>query len=462
MSYFYGGIPEEFLKARKKIIPNELWSDFENFLQADLKKCIRVNKKKEINFREVAKENNWKIKKVPWLENGYWILEYEENPAKSIDHFAGNFYFQDASSQVPVEFLEISQGDVILDMCASPGSKATQISQKLAKGLLIANESDKKRLPQLFFNIEKCFSPNAAVWNFDGRKIGDIFPENFDKILLDAPCSGEGAKKDREFFRRWKKREIMKFSFLQKELLSSAFFALREGGILLYSTCTFSPEENEENIDFLLNRFKGKIELEKLESKFFHPGTQGENKDKLLRIFPEKNLRGGFFVAKFRKTSSVNLDGKKVYFKSRFEMLRKKRWLDFNSFLKKTFDLGESIRRENLFLTKEDEIFYFEGKIDKKIAPALSLGIKIAKVIKDGKFKLSTAFIQNFGFKFEKNVVGIEKEDAFKFIRGENLEVGDLELGTYAVKYKNIFLGTGLVQKKGKLKNQVSRKNVII
>lgn len=278
--------------------------------QVTLKKCLRVNtlKSKNADIEDFFKQKRMPFEKIPFLKNGYYIDDESFNIVSTKEYLDGYFYIQEAASQVPVEVLEPNGSELVLDMCASPGSKSTQISAHMDnKGVLICLESNKRRIDRLLNNFERCKVKNAIVINSDARFFE--FEKKFDKILLDAPCSGNFAS-DKEWFEKKENyviEEISEISNLQKELISAAHKLLKKGGLMVYSTCSLEPEENEMIIDYAIKKIG--FAVEKIEKDIGSEGlTSFENHifdDSLKltkRFWPNKDKTQGFFIAKLRKT----------------------------------------------------------------------------------------------------------------------------------------------------------------
>jgi len=196
------------------------------------------------------------LRPVPWCREGYY---YEENvrPGKHPYHAAGVYYIQEPSAMSAVELLDPHPGDIVLDLAASPGGKATQIAGRLrGEGLLIANEIHPARVKALSENIERMGVTNAVVTNADPEALAGRFACFFDKIIVDAPCSGEGMfRKDPDAMMEWSPELVQMCARRQRDILDRAVRMLKPGGTLVYSTCTFSPEENEENVRWLTQRY---------------------------------------------------------------------------------------------------------------------------------------------------------------------------------------------------------------
>ncbi len=211
-------LPEEFLSTIAAILPSHLTlSDFIQACQKPLRKSIRVNTLKNSvpEFIERAKNKGWQLEPVPWCEQGFWISadESEVSLGNTAEHMAGLFYIQEASSMMPVSALFMQQEtpvNTVLDMAAAPGSKTTQIAAMMNNhGVLVANEYSASRVKILHANIERCGIRNVALSNFDGQVFGGWLPEQFDAVLLDAPCSGEGTvRKDPDAMKNWSKESV--------------------------------------------------------------------------------------------------------------------------------------------------------------------------------------------------------------------------------------------------------------
>ncbi len=314
-------IPDAFLEKIQTILPAHLnMEDFVSSCQKPLRKSIRVNTLKisVADFTQRANEKGWKLSPVPWCDTGFWI-DADESVVplgNTAEHMSGLFYIQEASSMMPVSalFMNDESYHAVLDTAAAPGSKTTQIAALMNnQGVLVANEYAASRVKVLHANIERCGVRNAALSNFDGRVFGGWLPEQFDAVLLDAPCSGEGTvRKDEDAMKNWTQASVIEIAETQKDLIESAFHALKPGGVLVYSTCTLSTEENQQVCHHLKETFGGAVEFESLEN-LFENATAALTEEGFLHIFPQVYDCEGFFVARLRKISSVPApDVKKV------------------------------------------------------------------------------------------------------------------------------------------------------
>ncbi|MDP4097715.1 RsmB/NOP family class I SAM-dependent RNA methyltransferase [Paenibacillus sp. P96] len=209
---------------------------------------IRVNTLK-ISVEDFMRISPFELRPVPWCPSGFYV-PYGSKPGLHPYYHAGLYYIQEPSAMAPVELLGIQPGDRVLDLCAAPGGKSTQIAAKLqGSGVLVTNDIHAERTKALAKNIELYGVRNAVVLNETPERIAEAFPHYFNKILIDAPCSGEGMfRKDEDMARQWETHSVEKCTVMQRDILSMASRLLAPDGVIVYSTCTFAPEENEEMI----------------------------------------------------------------------------------------------------------------------------------------------------------------------------------------------------------------------
>jgi len=278
-----------------------------------LRRSIRVNTLK-ISVEELKKrlEKNWALEQIPWCSEGFWIEHVKKERrdiGNLIEHSLGYFYTQEAASMIPPIVLEPKPDEIVLDIAASPGSKTTQIAQYMQnKGILIANDYTYERMKPLSINLQRCGVSNAIITLMEGQWFKKSGIE-FDKILVDAPCSGTGTiRKSLKTIGIWNPDMVRRLSITQKQLIETGFNLLKEDGALVYSTCSLEPEENEGVVDFLLKKYENaKLEETKLNIKRSNAILEFEDKKysdeikKCLRIWPQDNDSEGFFVAKIIK-----------------------------------------------------------------------------------------------------------------------------------------------------------------
>ncbi|MBI2673375.1 NOL1/NOP2/sun family putative RNA methylase [Candidatus Woesearchaeota archaeon] len=297
---------EKFIERYKEL------TDIDKFIEYSkkpLRKSIRVNTlKAETNdVKRRFEKRGYKLEKIPWCKEGFWIDGY--TIGNTTEHFLGYIYLQEAASMIPPLALMPKAGEKVLDMCASPGSKTTQIAALMNnQGIIIANDDKIDRLKPLTINLQRCGVSNVVITLMKGQWFGSR-EEKFDRILVDAPCSGTGAiRKSFKIAQMWNPNMIKKLANDQRRLISSAFESLKQGGTLVYSTCTLEPEENEGVVDFLLNEYtNASLEGIELNLKSNPPVLNYEGREynkeikKCLRIWPQDNDSEGFFIAKIIK-----------------------------------------------------------------------------------------------------------------------------------------------------------------
>ena len=254
-------------------------------------------------FREI----NIKFERVNFYNDALIIKNANEKEIQKLEIYEkGYIYLQSLSSMVPPIFLEAKENESILDMASAPGSKTTQISAMMKNtGHIVANELDKIRCERLKFNVENQGATNTEIINGYGEKLGDKYPENFDRVLLDTPCSGEGRfiAEIPGTYRNWSVRFVKELSKIQKKLIKSGYNALKSGGIMVYSTCTLNLEENENILKWALENLNLKMMDINLDIKGAIPGDSLDTKlriEKAIKILPTKETEG-FFVAKLKK-----------------------------------------------------------------------------------------------------------------------------------------------------------------
>ena len=234
---------------------------------------------------------------VPWEPEGFYY-DPETRPGLHVYHEAGVYYLQEASAMAPVALLDPKPGERVCDLCAAPGGKTTQIAGRmLGQGFLVCNEINPKRAKILSRNIERMGVANALVTNEHPETLASRFPGFFDRVLVDAPCSGEGMfRKEEAAVTDWSQETVQMCARRQREILDSAARLVRPGGRLVYSTCTFAPEEDEETVAAFLESHP-EFTPEPVEAPWFVPGENAS-----YRMWPHKLLGEGHFAAVLRKT----------------------------------------------------------------------------------------------------------------------------------------------------------------
>jgi len=489
--------PSGFLKRSEKMLPEAEFADFIAACQRPLRKSIRINTLKisVSDFLVRAEKKHWKLFPIPWCSAGFWIdrplAEQKELPlGNTWEHALGLFYIQEASSMLPAEALLYGenlkfkiQHSKFLDMAAAPGSKTTQLAALLQNtGLIVANEFSASRIKKLFANLERSGVKNVALTHLDGSKFAKLTPEAFDAILLDAPCTGEGTiRKDHDALANWSERKIHIAAGVQKQLIVAAFEALKPGGILIYSTCTLAPEENEEICHYLQTKFPESVQFESL-AELFPGAKKALTPEGFLRVSPHIFDSEGFFVAKIRKKelklafnsaedragfdhqliSHKKLDsrlrGNDRFRNFPFTPIPSTKFAQLEKYYREHFGFIFSFEKNQLW-ERDRELWLFPENITEFIGTVRfdRIGIKFCEMHDKGIKTLHETAI-NFGASWAKNSLELTAEDAQKFLAGKdlilNLEKG--AIGEFLLRFDGFPIGIGKLQN-GRLKNQLPR-----
>ncbi|HIR12982.1 MAG TPA: RsmB/NOP family class I SAM-dependent RNA methyltransferase [Candidatus Choladousia intestinavium] len=303
-------LPEKFLERMREMLGEE-YEEFLETYREPREFGLRVNPLK-ISPEEFERAVPFHLERIPWTKNGYYYKK-EDDPARHPFYYAGLYYLQEPSAMAPGELLPVRPGERVLDLCAAPGGKATALGARLlGQGLLAANEISASRAKALLKNLEVFGITNSLVLHEVPARLEERFAGYFDKILVDAPCSGEGMfRKDGANARAWSLEKVKSCAVIQKDITVRAAKMLRSGGMLLYSTCTFSPEENEQVVSHVLKECP-ELHLTELPGDFgFSPGRPElgggeETLKKCARLFPHKIRGEGHFMALFQKEGELS------------------------------------------------------------------------------------------------------------------------------------------------------------
>jgi len=303
-------LPELFEKNMKTLLGEE-FDIYKNCLDRPMFHGIRINTKK-ISVEDFMKINPFKLKPIPWCENGFYYDEKIDTPSKHPYYYAGLYYIQEPSAMTPANVLPIEDGDRVLDICAAPGGKSTELAAKLnGTGILVSNDISASRAKALLKNLEVFGIENSLILSEAPYKLSERFCEYFDKILIDAPCSGEGMfRKSSQMITAWENNGNQLFSDLQKSILTEAVKMLKPGGKLLYSTCTFAPLENEKSVEYLLSLDSTLKIIDFNKYSEFDDGhpewsdTNNNDLTKCARLWPHKIDGEGHFVCLIQKDGS--------------------------------------------------------------------------------------------------------------------------------------------------------------
>jgi len=403
-------LPIEFLDRMK----NMLGAEYEAFLASydeEPKGGLRANPLK-INAEELRKLLPFELEKVEWCASGFYYPT-DARPGKSPFHDAGLFYMQEPSAMLPGTLLDAKPGEIILDLCAAPGGKSTQIAGAMnGQGLLISNEPYPARAKVLSQNIERLGVKNAAVVCAYPDKLAERFTEFFDKIMVDAPCSGEGMfRKDPDTIAEWREDNVKMCASRQWDILQSAYKMLKPGGRLVYSTCTFAVAEDEDIVEKLVNE----LGMHLIEQR---------------RIWPHIDRGEGHFAALLQKSGehiSTNIGA------SANESCK-----EFDEFAKDTFVNAPD---RNIFRVRDE---LYSGAI----TPSALSGLQVVRngvhlgTVKKNRFEPAHAYALASKKEDVKRAFELEDSQVISYLKGETIPCDNIS-GWTLVCYKGYPLGWG-------------------
>ncbi|MDE7337377.1 MAG: RsmF rRNA methyltransferase first C-terminal domain-containing protein [Clostridia bacterium] len=425
-------LPKEFLSRMKDMLGNE----FDAFISSYDKDTFRALRINTLKTSVETVKNTFSLKPVDWCKQGYYYDE-TERPGKSVFHESGAFYIQEPSAMAVAENLDVKEGDTVLDMCAAPGGKTTQIACALnSTGLLIANEIIPSRAKILSQNVERCGVKNCVVLNESPKTLSERFCGIFDKVLVDAPCSGEGMfRKNPLAVNEWSTDNVELCKARQLDILDDAVKTLRSGGRIVYSTCTFSKQENEEVIDEFLSKYP---EFKVVSANYeFCKGfpIDGSQRNSMIattnRIFPHKFDGEGHFFAILqhigdREEVKYSLQPSKI---SQSQVKIFKEWQRENLNTEFVADLSFG---DNLYAMPKGTPRLDRLKVERA-------GLHLGSVIKN-RFEPSHSLALALRQDEVKRTLELSKEDALKYIGGQTLS-SDGEKGWTLAVYQGISIG---------------------
>ncbi|WP_105956007.1 RsmF rRNA methyltransferase first C-terminal domain-containing protein [Apilactobacillus quenuiae] len=403
-------LPSDFIKKYKKLLGEDAESFFKS-LNASPTPGFRINPLKD-HLPENENLNN----PIEYCQYGY----YGEINGKSIDHQSGAIYSQEPSAMYVGEVADVHPGDKVLDLCASPGGKTTHIASYMKnEGILVTNEIDYKRAKVLTENVERFGIQNAIILNENPNNLAKHFPQFFDTILIDAPCSGEGMfRKNPDATKYWTLEYPLDCAKRQKDILKQAVKMLKPGGKIVYSTCTFAPEEDEQIISWIVNNFNFEIENIKKYSgmSYGHPEwSDGNEKLKnTVRLFPNKFKGEGHFIAKLVNLDKDNPKKIKKTLKNNLSSEQNKLWQEF---------VNQNISNFNSknLITFGEQLYSFEKGLPelkglKVMRPGLHLG-----TFKKKRFEPSYALALSISRNQFNKVLYISKDEWADYVHGDTI-----------------------------------------
>lgn len=446
-------LPQEFTLRMQKLLGEE-YDAFINSYEDEAYGALRVNTLK-IKTEDFQKLVPFTLKPVPWCETGFYY-EKEERPGKHPYHEMGLYYMQEPSAMSVAELADVKPGEKVLDLCAAPGGKSTQLAGKMqGEGLLVSNEIHPARCKILSQNIERMGIRNAVVTNETPQSLSAHFMNFFDCIVVDAPCSGEGMfRKDEEAISQWSAANVEMCADRQDEILDEAVKLLCSGGRIVYSTCTFAPAEDEECVRRFLTRHPDFSVIKGNGYEGFAPGNpdwaEGDERVRNThRLWPHKLKGEGHFVALFLHRGEPVEDG--IYAgkkKKAAKVLDKEKEQLYMDFIRETL-MEEPAGEKILF---GDALYLLQGEINLKGLKVLRPGLHVGTFEKK-RFEPSHSLALALNPTEVKNCVNLswENGEPERYIRGESL-VKDCKKGWTLVCADNHSLGWGKVSN-GLLKN---------
>lgn len=415
-------LSEEYLNKMRDLLGEEEFSAYLKSFDEVRLYGLRVNTAK-ITPEAFPELVSWDLKPVPWIPNGFYY-EGTERPAKDPYYYAGLYYLQEPSAMTPAMLLPVKPGDRVLDLCGAPGGKSTELGVKLAgKGVLISNDISNSRAKALLKNLELWGISNICVTSETPDKLADVFGPWFDKILIDAPCSGEGMfRKDDDMVKSYEERGPEYYSEIQKEITDQAVRMLAPGGLLLYSTCTFSRCEDEEIICHILENHQ---EMELIRLPLFEGASGGIGLDGCIRLFPHKIKGEGHFISLLRKNgggAERTAAGSRE--RSRTEPQGKKgpalptELTDFLALMNREFD-------DSRIMIKNDSVYYLpENFVPAKELRYLRTGLLLGE-LKNKRFEPGQALAMTLHAKEFRQTISWKKEDdrVIRYLKGETISL---------------------------------------
>ncbi len=439
-------LPIEYRERMKRLLGDE-YECYIKVLSEKPVRAFRVNTDK-ISVEDFLKINPFGGEKIPYVNNGFYF-DYD-GIGNHPFHHAGMIYIQEPGAMAPAECIDIQPDWKILDMCAAPGGKSTQLKNKLGKGgVLVSNEIIPSRCKILTGNIERLGLRNTVTTCMDTDRLAKAFPETFDLIMVDAPCSGEGMfRKEEIAVTEWSEENVRKCAVRQAEILKNAVRCLKGGGYIIYATCTFSLEENEMLIDSFLSEHP-EFELlpvkkevaESTSDGIFFDGCKAENIGYCRRFYPHKSRGEGQFMAVLHSTVSESFSKKKD--KPKAEKIDNT-VTAFLSDVLTDYDTDKAIMYN-------DSPVYFTKELDIKKGTAFSCGVTIGE-IKKNYIQPHHQFFMAMGKNFKRKIdLSPDSEEIRKYLRGEEFDT-DCENGWAVVTVCGCTLG-GVKVVSGKAKN---------
>lgn len=435
-------LPAEYLENIRNLLGKECDDYLSCFNNRPLS-GLRINTSK-ISADAFVKIFPYVKESVSWCPNGFYF-DKDDNVSHHPYYNAGLYYLQEPSAMAPGSFLDIDEGDYVLDLCSAPGGKATQLADKLnGTGILVSNDISASRQNATLRNLEKFGIANTFVISDDPAHLAEKWPEAFDKILVDAPCSGEGMfRKDPSLIKSWLDRGNEYYAELQKRIMYSAVKMLKPGGRLMYSTCTFSVKEDEEVVQYVLDNNPDLTPLP-VNHPLFEPGVI-DGLENCARLYPHKLKGEGHFLALFQKSgSSSKTSAEKAEFKCSIPAVN-----EFMANIKKDFSGYEAIQLKDRILFVPETTLSFDS------VRVLRSGL-LAGTMKKDVFEPSQQLAMAIKANEFNQVIDLKSDDILtdKYLKGETIKVNSSYRGWVLITCDGYPLGFGKISN-GTVKNKI-------
>jgi 16S rRNA (cytosine1407-C5)-methyltransferase len=453
-------VTAEALARYRSLLDEEEFAQLLAELERPLYTAIRINPLKvdpQPALQEWVERYNWEVQPVPYCPNGFWITSARVSPSQTIEHRLGFYYIQDAASMLPVELFDFegTEAPLMLDMAASPGGKTTHLIDRSGdQGLVIANDSSPSRINALRLVLEQWGAVSPAVTRFPGESFGNWFPETFDRVLLDAPCSMQNLRSTESHpMRPISDKERSTLALRQANLLESALAAVKTGGEVVYSTCTLAPEEDEAVLDTVIRRHPGLIEVVDLSDRLpgpapaltgdgmqqFHPSVQ-----RAARLWPHRFGTSGFFAALLTKTGSLpeisSAPPARPFERAGFDILNERETDPVSRELldRYGFDLIALLKeRDWILLRRGRSLSAVPGLYLQRFRdlPVQALGLPLGEELPDAVIP-SHEWVARFSQRFSTGRYRLPQEHLQAWLRGEDIRIvpeGDMASGQVVI-----------------------------
>jgi NOL1/NOP2/sun family putative RNA methylase len=435
-------LPEEFCREMQTVLKGE-YSDFIKSYEEPAVSALKINTLK-MPWRDFLEKYGelFRLSPIPWSKGGFYYYS-ETRPGKSALHHAGAFYIQEPAAQAVVACADVQKGEKVLDLCAAPGGKSVGISVELnGSGLLVSNEIIPSRAKILAGNLERIGVKNRLVLNESPKKLESVFPNFFDKIFVDAPCSGEGMfRKDENAITAWSAENVAACAKRQSFILDSAEKMLAAGGVIIYSTCTFSKAENEDVVEKFLNEFPDfyivRTDIAKCFSNGIQPQESKNNLSDTMRIYPHKVKGEGHFIAVLKKKNKFG--SSKTMRASKFNIKNISLWNDF----KKEYLINTDFKNLSVF---GDTLWSVRGNDlpDLKNININSFGVKLGE-FKKNRFEPAHNLAMTLSPEQFKNaeLLSLNDKEVENWLSGKEIEAKTAKKGYRLVCVENLPIGFG-------------------